>query len=354
MSDNEYNIIPRDPKTFVDFNIDKSKKIGIDGVTSSFSSRISSHKGAWPRLIKNQLYNIGYENVTVLSKHDSWEDYDIMIIDHGMEFKGTFNLFGGANDDLYHRIKKFENYKGLILSLHIPMPDVGKLVRDRYKTGTELFKTLDDKIITEKCSNIDYFEIVTKTPNLVLGDSHSFSMYIPKFMVSRNDGLTMFGVLKRGLKSFILPDVNNLILYFGNIDIRHHLCRQEYPEQALKDMLLEYEKQIKELNIKGRIELIQALPIENESRKLPKTGYYKGEPFAGTWEERTSLVHLFNSILEVICERNGWRCYKHSEKYLNELNELSFDVMEKPKSVHLSREFYRWNFDDNVLNEKLK
>jgi hypothetical protein len=354
MGENEYNVITNEAKTFTSFNIPKDTKIGIDGVTGSFSSRITSHKGAWPRLIKNQLKHAGYNNVTVLEKKDDWSDYDLMMIDHGMEFKGTFNLFGGANDELYHRIKKFENFEGKIFSIHIPMPDVGVLIRSRYKTGTELFRTLDAKLISDKCAQVEYFDIVQRTPNLVLGDSHSFSMYIPKFMVSRNDGLTMFGALKRGLKTFIPEGVNNIILYFGNIDIRHHICRQEFPEKAVKDMLMNYEKQIKDLNLPGRIELIQALPIENESRKLPKTGYYKGTPFAGTWEERTSVVELFNSILETICERNGWRCYKHPDCYLNENKELSFDVMEKPKSVHLSREYYRWDFDNDCLNEKLK
>lgn len=354
MLEEEYNIITTTSKSFKDLNILKETKIGIDGVTASFSSRISSHKGAWPNLIKNQLLNKGYKNVTVLGKNDDWQEYDVMLIDHGMEFKGVFNLFGGANDDLYHRIKKFENFKGDIFSIHIPMPDVGKLVKDRYKTGTELFRTLDDEYITKKCSTIDYFEVIDRTQNLLLGDSHSFSMYIPTFMVSRNDGLTLHGVLKRGLKNFVSDNINNLILYFGNIDVRHHICRLDFPEQSVKDMLIEYEKQIKELNIMGKVELIQLLPIENESRKLPKSGYYKGTPYIGTWEERTSIVDLFNSLLIEICNRNGWRCYEHPEVYKNDDGELTFDVMEKPKSVHLSREYYRWDFENNCLNSKLK
>jgi len=120
-------------------------------------------------------------------------------------------------------------------------------------------------------------------------------------------------------------------------------------------MLLEYEKQIKQIKELGlkNVQLIEALPIENESRKLPKTGYYKGTPFAGTWEERTSIVDLFNNILNLICERNGWNLYKHPDVYKNEYGELKFEVMEKPKSVHLSREYYRWDFEKNVKNELL-
>ena len=33
--------------------------------------------------------------------------------------------------------------------------------------------------------------------------------------------------------------------------------------------------------------------------------------------------------------------------------ELTFDVMEKPKSVHISREYYRWNMEKNEANKNL-
>ena len=54
-----------------------------------------------------------------------------------------------------------------------------------------------------------------------------------------------------------------------------------------------------------------------------------------------------------MCERNGWQAYKHPEVYFNALGELTFDVMEKPKSVHIAREFYRWDLVKNQPNKKL-
>ena len=165
----------------------------------------------------------------------------------------------------------------------------------------------------------------------------------------------MFGALKRGLKSFIEPfgpQIKKLTLYFGNIDIRHHLMRQPDPAAALFAMLDEYEKQIKALNM-DYVELISALPIENESRKLPKTGFYKGTPFAGTWEERTALVTMFNMRLEEICHRNGWEFYSHPNVYKNEKGELDFEVMEKPQSVHLARLYYRWDLENDCPNPNL-
>ena len=172
-------------------------------------------------------------------------------------------------------------------------------------------------------------------------------------MVNRNDGLTLFGTLKRGLIGYVYPWTSELRIYLGNIDIRHHLMRQPDPKAALIKMIGQYEEMLINSGIKT-IEVIQALPIENESRKLPKTGYYKDTAFAGSWQERTALVELMNRMVVEMCGRNGWSTWQHSDAYKNPIGELSFDVMEKPKSVHIAREFYRWDLINNEPNKKLE
>jgi len=333
-------------------------KIGIAILVGKFSDKPASHKSAWPHMLANQLVNAGYHDTTVItSVEEDWTKYDRIILDHGMEFKGTFNIFGGANDDLYHQLNRL--FCGVrMYSMHHDMPNIGELITKRLKTGSDLFKTLEDKIevATEICESINRVDHIEKTDKLCFGDSHSFSMYTPGFMCDRNDGLTLFGTLRRGLDGYVYPWTKSLRVYLGNIDIRHHLMRQDKPAEALKKMVLDYENQLLQLQDRGvkEIEVIQALPIENESRKLPKTGFYKGTPFAGTWKERTELVNQFNRSIDEMCERNGWDCYMHPEVYLNSVKELSFDVMEKPKSVHLSREYYRWDLVKNCANEKLE
>lgn len=332
-------------------------KIGIAILVGKFSSKLSSHKSAWPFMLANQLKHAGYKDVTVITSVDEdWTKYDRIILDHGMEFKGTFNIFGGANDDLYHQLSRL--FCGVrMYSMHHDMPDIGELISKRLKTGSDLFKTLEDKIEPASliCKHVRRVDHIDKTDKLCFGDSHSFSMYTPGYMANRNDGLTLFGTLKRGLDTYVYPWAKSLRVYLGNIDIRHHLMRQDKPAESLKKMVLEYENQLLQLQDRGveEIEVIQALPIENESRKLPKTGYYKGTPFAGTWAERTELVKQFNRAIDEMCERNGWDCYEHPEVYTNTLGELSFDVMEKPKSVHLAREFYRWDLEKDCPNERL-
>lgn len=343
-------------------------KIAIDQVVGTVSPRPTSHKGGWAYLWANQLkyyfkqLGEGDIEIKVLHNEESWDGYDLIYLDHGMEFNGeSLNLFGGAQDAPALRLGRLLSVDPLsLVSLDRAMPDYGTLGKGRLKACSDVWRNTDWDAITTACGKMDFMTQESmaehiKLDHLALGDSHTFSMYKPGMAVCRNDGQTMFGALKRGLKSFIEPfgpQIKKLTLYFGNIDIRHHLMRQPDPAVALFAMLDEYEKQIKALNM-DYVELISALPIENESRKLPKTGFYKGTPFAGTWEERTALATMFNMRLEEICHRNGWELYSHPDVYKNEKGELDFEVMEKPQSVHLARLYYRWDLENDCPNPNL-
>ncbi len=343
-------------------------KIAIDQVVGTVSPRPTSHKGGWAYLWANQLKyyfaQLGEGNVEikVLHNEESWDGYDLIYLDHGMEFNGeSLNLFGGAQDEPALRLARLLSVDPLsLVSLDRPMPDYGTLGKGRLKACSDVWRNTDWDAITAACGKMDFIDQVSmaehiKLDHLALGDSHTFSMYKPGMAVCRNDGQTMFGALKRGLKSFIEPygpQIKKLTLYFGNIDIRHHLMRQPDPIEAMFSMLSEYEKQIKALGMEY-VELISALPIENESRKLPKTGFYKGTPFAGSWEQRDILVKAFNIRLASICANNGWEFYRHPDVYFNDKGELDFEVMEKPQSVHLARLYYRWDLENDCPNPNL-
>ena len=345
-------------KYLSDYISDKSYRIGIAALVGKLSPKISSHKSGWAYHLANQCVNAGYENVDVITDTNvDWSDYDAILLEHGMEFKGTFNIFGGANDDLYHQIMRIFSSTEMY-SLHHDMPCIGALIEQRLHTGTDLFKTLENKIEDVKriCENdIPRIDCIEKTDKLCFGDSHSFSQYTPGYMTQRHDGLTMHGALKRGLDTYVYPWIKSLRVYLGNIDVRHHLMRQDNPSASVKILLKNYESELLKLQENGveEIEVVHALPIEHESRPLPKTGYYKDTPFFGTWTERTALVKEINAGIDEMCERNGWQAYKHPEVYFNGDGELTFDVMEKPKSVHIAREYYRWDLVNNYPNKKL-
>lgn len=340
---------------FTDLEKDKTLKIGIAALVGKLSPKLSSHKSGWAFHLANQLTHAGYTNVEVITDIETnWSTFDVMLLEHGMEFKGNFNIFGGANDDLYYQITRMFAQGVKLYSLHHDMPCVGTLIEKRLKTGSDLFKRLEDDVDEAKkiCSQIPRVDRIENTNALCFGDSHSFSQYSPGFQTDRNDGLTLFGTLRRGIRTYVPENIESLRIYVGNIDIRHHLMRQDNPSKSLKTMMENYEQQLIDLEI-NEIEVVQALPIENESRPLPKTGYYKDTPFAGSWAERTELVKEFNILVEAMCNRNGWKTWSHPDVYLNSFGELTFDVMEKPKSVHIAREYYRWDLVKNEPNSKL-
>ena len=341
---------------FTDLEKDKLIRIGIASLVGKLSSKLTSHKSGWAFHLANQLKHAGYQNVQVLTDITPWDKtrFDVILIEQGMECKGNFNIFGGANDDLYHQITRMFAPGIKMYSLHHDMPCVGTLIEKRLKTGSDLFKTLEVQIKDAKaiCARIPRVDKITKTNSLCFGDSHSFSQYTPNYMTDRHDGLTLFGTLRRGIRSYVPENIEALRIYLGNIDIRHHLMRQDNPSKSLKTMMEEYEQQLIDLEI-DNIDVVQALPIENESRPLPKTGFYKDTPFFGTWAERTELVKEFNQLVEAMCDRNGWKTWKHPEVFLNSFGELTFDVMEKPKSVHIAREYYRWDLVNDEPNTKL-
>ena len=127
--------------------------------------------------------------------------------------------------------------------------------------------------------------------------------------------------------------------YFGNIDVRHHLLRQSDPEQAIRDLAKKYYEQLRNLDL-AKVSVYELLPIEHESRVLPKTGYYKGTPFYGSWDQRNTARLVFKDEMRKLCAQGSVNLIEWVDPLLNEKGELDFECMEKPKSVHLSRNSY--------------
>lgn len=330
-------------------------KMAIDLIHGNLTKRIHSHKASWAYLLANQLKHKIDKNIDVLHFNKSWDDYDTIFLYHSMEFKGGLNLFGGANEKSAKMYERILNYKGRLISLDIPMPDYGELCKQRNKNADEYWKNVNWDLLSKKCKKIPYLRHVNKTDKLVIGDSHAGSAYKPDMMVIRIDHKTLFGALKYGLEKLMIEnkvnplELNHITLYFGNIDVRHHLARRPNIKSACQKLIKEYVRQIRKLNIKN-VEIVELLPIENESRKIPKSGWFEGTPFYGTWDLRNKIRQYINIMLKKACNQFSWKFYSWDDSIFNEKGELSFEAMEKPKSVHLSPQFYRWNLREDKPN----
>jgi hypothetical protein len=323
-------------------------KIGLDMPGGKIPQSKYSHNAGMALVLRHQLeFELG-QKVDILSG-EPWSDYDVIYLYHGMTFKGSLNLFGGATEENAKFYERLLTPNIRFVSLDIPMPDYGELCSSR-KTCDDYWATIDWNKISEVCKNIHYEHHACRSTKLILGDSHSISAYLPGYMVIRKDGRTLKGALRKTLSKEIVGNgipvsiLTHLTLYFGNIDIRHHLCRESDPKEAINILITEYEKQILELGIPN-IEIIAPLPIELETRKLPKTGYFDGTPFYGSREERDEVRQYFSLQLTQMCLRNNW-LFSLINDVLYEVSVIEYmnEYMERPKSIHISPLYYRTDF----------
>ena len=315
-------------------------------VTSPFtpvSSNIHSHRAAQAAIYAEQL-SAEFGNVHLDRTGDIHPDpgsFDQVYTYHGNDWFGSLNLFGGMKN--YSNIDKLIRYSKLkapVYSLWIDHPKYSEMLKPRldgdihpdwHLVDWENLKKLEDTAITIR-------EIET-TNRAVAGDSHAICMYRPGWFVNSVPFKTLHGAIKEGLKTFIEPHHEIAEFYFGNIDVRHHLCRRPNPEQAARDLAKKYYEQLYQLDL-AKVYAYELLPIEHESRILPKTGYYKGTPFYGLWEQRNKCRLVFKDEMKKLCAQGGVNFIEWVDPLLNERGELDFECMEKPKSVHLSRNSY--------------
>ena len=382
---------------------------------------LRAHRAGWSYLWAQQL------DAEIVENRDIPDDCDHLYIELGMEFdptKGSFNQVcsGGMWDNLYVWFDRWISYleKGGKCTILDWDTDAyafrgwAERMWARYDGDQNHLKrrAAGDTSIPDcspKFSTLfpDRVQVLAKTcrqgalhqrnldpesfPSLSLGDSHSLSTWFEGAKACRLDGQTLHGALKQGLRSYF-EDMNmqktgmpKLRTYFGNIDIRHHLCRiygtQEEQEAATTKLLEAYINQLKELkeeyNI-GQVEVVDTLPIEMTARRIPGTGMYPpmnkkvGRNFWGTWEERTHIHQFWNSELRRLQQEDpffnvldwpAWFMHDEENEIMSDKaksiesdikkqkppvplripkGSLRFDVMEDRGSVHLFPEHYKW------------
>lgn len=334
--------------------------IGIYNPIYGFNDRITSHRSSWAYMLAAQMKYVGFNRTKVITdKNEDLSKYHALILDWGMEFKGVFNVFGGASDELAEQIQKFIDYKGILYSAHVEPPDISGFVNARRHTGTEKFKSLDIKGLEKHNVWMKWFSHIFYSEHIVFGDSHALSCYRPGYMMYRHDGQTLHGILKKGISNVVPPDAKHMVFYFGNIDVRHHLCRPD--SIPLSELMDDMESQLcawRGGKDPKKLTIVNLLPVEHEGRKLPKTGYYEGTPFYGYRERRAELVDYFNHRVEEMCRVHGFANQKWPEEwYQMDPEEYAEKIMERPRSVHIGRQGYLYDLETNEKNnwkEKVK
>ena len=337
------------------------KKALLTSPVNPISNSAYSHRSAQAEIYA-QMLCVGSEHEIVINygnKIKDYSDYDLVYVYHGNDWGGTLNLFGGPAGlgDKEGLVELFKRDPKTVISVAIPMPDYPALLRKRLKAGEKFGNVLDQ--LPENIKDREYGHTPVSfegTRKLVVGDSHAISLYRPGWEVLSIPFKTLHGALSYengGLRGLIADtlgthsgEFEEIEFYFGAIDIRHHLMRQPNPEAAAMDLAKRYYEEVEGRFPSAKVlKIYEPLPLENESRKLPKSGFYKGAPFYGSWEERNKIRDFFIRSIEQQCNANSHVEFVRWTDYLkNEKGELDFKHMEKPRSVHLARASYPfWN-----------
>lgn len=315
------------------------------------SNKIHSHKAAQAIIYADQIKEAGHnlEINLVSDKITDYSSYDSIAFYHGSDWSGNLNLFGGiqayGNREFLVALSKF---KGNVNSLMVDFPDYAGMFQDRLRKAAWTWDDVDWeglKALQYRAVTIDPNKM-KRYKNISIGDSHAICMYRPKWENVSRPFSTLHGSINRGFETFIPAngEYDKIETYFGNIDIRHHLCRFDNPILEAEKLADRYAAELERISKKYNAKTLawEPLPIENESRKVPKTGWYKGTPFYGTWSERTDVRNAFVEKLKSKTDVYLW-----VNNLMNSKGELDFDKMEKPQSVHLSRASYpHWQGKD--------
>ncbi len=304
------------------------------------AKRVASHRGAQGVMYGSMIgEKYGECDVNYGGEIEDHNEYDSLWVYHGNDWSGGINMFGGVYGFPYvQNTVNFSKFKGRVYSIAIDFPPYHEMVKSKLESAKKEVQPewhdVDLDNLERMFNEAETIKYPNPTRKLVIGDSHSICMYRPGWTVNSVPFKTLNGALNDGLSTYIDLDVDEVECYFGNIDIRHHVCRLDIDPIALADRYIE---EVKQLPVPAKI--YELLPIENESRKIPQSGYYKGKPFYGTWQERTDARNKFNDRIE-----SKYGLIRWTDHLLNEQGELDFACMEKPQSIHLSREFYpHWN-----------
>jgi hypothetical protein len=254
-------------------------------------------------------------------------------VDHGTNFGGGLNLFGGYDEKLDRRIRNALE-ADVVWSLDIDMPDYAGMLASRKDAPFDIIDPLRKWQAKAKTVRSTDLELDW----LTIGDSHTAAWAPYGSMVVKENGKTLFGQVRDDF-SYVrehldrCPQIRGVTMVFGNIDVRHHICRTGSDWREMYGAWKDFGN-----SIGIEVEYAAPWPVEFEGRKLPKTGWYNGQPFWGSRQERSELVHEIHSFMEnekmtEVKFPAGWFDLD-PETYAKER-------MEKPQSVHLSPTHYR-------------
>jgi hypothetical protein len=302
-------------------------KAAIIGMVSNVGKSTSHHGGGYHHILVRMMQDMWpHKEFTVNPDPQTWSDYAELYTLEGVNYaENVFNFMGGPQPEHKSKLEAIAKFQGPIFNVDVPLDF--NIFNKRIKLDHH-FASATTIQVTK-----GYAEVQRKA---VIGDSHSLSAWRPGFGLRRSDGKTLHGFLNLAVVDKINSVYDETITYFGNIDLRFHLMRQPDPKAATVELFTKYAEFSNSLKNNTVIGL---LPVENESRKLPGTGLYKGQKFFGTRAERMELREIAHATLKSA----GIKVLEWPESWVDADGTAMFEYMEPKQSVHLKPKYYMFS-----------
>ena len=301
--------------------------VGLVSMMGNVGATLNSQGGGYGLIQTKMLWdNHPHDTVDVNPPPSTWGNYDLLYICEGVNFvAGSFNVPGGPQPLHTEKMKAIADFKGEI----------------RYSNSIFDFNKFNQRLKIEatfpETHRVSFYNTFLahglESRKAVIGDSHALSVWKPQHTLDFTAGRTLHGFLKRESVEQINNRFDEVTLYFGNIDLRFHLMRQENPQQATADLFNRYVEFAKQLK---KATLVELLPVEHESRKIPGTGLYKKQPFFGTREERMQVREIANEIIN----NSGLEVIQWPSEWIDADGTKMLDILEMKQSVHLRPKHY--------------
>jgi hypothetical protein len=301
--------------------------VGLVSMMGNVGATLNSQGGGYGLIQTKMLWdNHPHDTVDVNPPPSTWGNYDLLYICEGVNFvAGSFNVPGGPQPLHTEKMKAIADFKGEL----------------RYSNSIFDFNKFNQRLKIEatfpETNRIAFYNTFLahglESRKGVIGDSHALSVWKPQHTLDFTAGRTLHGFLRRESAEEINSRFDEVTLYFGNIDLRFHLMRQENPQQATADLFNRYVDFAKQLK---KATLVELLPVEHESRKIPGTGLYKKQPFFGTRSERMQLREIANEIIN----NSGLEVIQWPTEWIDEDGTKMLDILEMKQSVHLRPKHY--------------
>ena len=307
-------------------------KYALVSIMGNVGSTLGSQGGSYGLIATRMIRDyFPQDQIDVNPKSHTWKYYDALFVCEGVNFMpGSYNIPGGPQPEHYEKMQAMADYKG-------PVKFINK--EFDFEGFNKRIKIENAEFPVGNLVNL-FMDFGKKSRQAVISDSHGLSVWKPKRTLDFTPGRTLHGFMKRVTPTEINDKYDETTLYFGNIDLRFHLMRQEDPISATINLFTKYVDFAKQLT---DCTLVELLPVEHESRKIPGTGLYKKQPFFGTREERMRLRKVANKIMN----ESGLKVIQWPEEWIDADGTKMLDILEQKSSVHLRPKNYPY------LNELL-